>query len=191
MLRAILAALRSALSTIGQGLWWCVTTPVNVVGHLLGRLGGGGHSLPPPPIAEETAAMVEDKVTDTLDKTRRVDESALVRRYARRLSRDLSPPDISTLRTELQEWLQRLDKSQLSDLASANISQVTDHLLGYTRIGKLTWHWEMPPAPPAAERENPWKRPIDPEGRFAMRVLEQKLRRAGKPVRTFSDEPTP
>lgn len=192
MLRAILAALRSTLSALGQGLWWCVTTPVNVVGHYLGRLGGGGHSLPPPPVPEDTAAQMEDKISSTLEKTRRVDESALVRRYARRLSRDLAPPDISTLRPELQGWLQRLDKGQLTELAGANISQVTDHLLGYTRIGKLTWHWEMPPAAPAAEPKNPWKmQSIDPDGRFAARVLTQKLRRAGKAVPTFDDEPTP
>lgn len=191
MLRAILAAIRSALSAVGQGLWWCVTTPVDLVGNLLGSLGGGGHSLPPPPIAEETVSLVEDKITSTLDKTRRADESALVRRHARRVSRDLPSPDISTLRPELQEWLHRLDKVQLTELARANISQVTDHLLGHTRIGNVTWHWEMPPIPPAPVPENPWTQPIDPEGRFAARVLEKKLRRAGRPMPTMDEEFAP
>lgn len=192
MLRALLAALRSALSAIGHGLWWCVTTPVNLLGHLLGRLGGGGHTLPPPPVAEETAAMVEDKVSNTVEKTRRADESALVRRYARRIARDLTPPDISTLRPEVREWLHRMDKGQLAELAGANISQVTDHLLGHIRIGKVCWHWEMPPAPPATESGNQWKmQPIDPDGRFAARLLAQQLRRAGKPMPTSDDELIP
>lgn len=135
MIRAILNALRNAIASLSQGIWWAFTLPFRVIDGLLGG-GGGGTVMPkkdlalPNPDEIEVARAHARRDVEVADKVSKWSLASQARCFA------MSPPesryeiDISMMSPDQQSWLQRLSETDLRIVAEADDKHLNRALTG-------------------------------------------------------------